>query len=232
MRSRTIHLLLATLVSAPALAEPRILVSPAEPTESDRLRLIVTDDEGCAAYFFAGADPARKTIQLPGYHLSEPCGAPWSWEARLVDHLPPGTYSIQPTLDGEALPTSTVTIAPAPTSVTLGWPGEYYGSSFPVELEWRDPRSGALRQAGTTQLSRLSSGFWFLQPQNLEVTLKILDGRAINGHFWLFLSGMTHLEFTLRVRHCVDGDPPYCSEPVEYHSPAGARAHVVDLSAF
>ena len=62
--------------------------------------------------------------------------------------------------------------------------------------------------------------------------MKILDGSGINGHHWPFASTLTDVELTLRIRRCVEGDPPFCDPPREYHVPAGETLDVVDVTAF
>ncbi len=36
-----------------------------------------------------------------------------------------------------------------------------------------------------------SGGFWFFDDANLELFVKLLDGCGINGHYWLYVSGLT-----------------------------------------
>ncbi len=46
---------------------------------------------------------------------------------------------------------------------------------------------------------------WFLNAQNLEIFVKVLDGCAINQRFWVFLGGLTDLEVNLEVRNTITG---------------------------
>jgi len=50
-----------------------------------------------------------------------------------------------------------------------------------------------------------SAAFWFFAPGNLEVVCKVLDGRVLNGRFWLFTAALTSVEFELRVTDSVAG---------------------------
>ena len=45
--------------------------------------------------------------------------------------------------------------------------------------------------------------FWFFSANNVEVTVKVLDGTAVNGHFWVFASGMTNLHTAMTVTDLV-----------------------------
>ncbi|MEM1248541.1 MAG: hypothetical protein AAGK22_19345, partial [Acidobacteriota bacterium] len=50
------------------------------------------------------------------------------------------------------------------------------------------------------------TGFgWFLNDQNLEIFVKVLDGCAINRKFWVFLGGLTNLQVELQVRNTITG---------------------------
>lgn len=57
--------------------------------------------------------------------------------------------------------------------------------------------------------------FSFFDPANLELFLKVIDGCAYNGHYWLFASGLTNAGVALRVTDKVTG------ELYSYDNPAG-----------
>ncbi|HYN21561.1 MAG TPA: hypothetical protein VE078_11420 [Thermoanaerobaculia bacterium] len=40
-------------------------------------------------------------------------------------------------------------------------------------------------------LSLDTGAFWFFDPSNLELTVKVLNGCGVNGRYWVFLSGLT-----------------------------------------
>jgi hypothetical protein len=50
-----------------------------------------------------------------------------------------------------------------------------------------------------TVLSSDTGYFWFFNPANTEVVVKVLDACAVDGHFWIFGSGLTNLGVTLTV---------------------------------
>ena len=41
--------------------------------------------------------------------------------------------------------------------------------------------------------------FWFFEPNNWEVMIKVLDGCAVNGYFWVFGASTTDVAFTIVV---------------------------------
>jgi len=42
-------------------------------------------------------------------------------------------------------------------------------------------------------------------PENPEIFVKMLDGRGVNGKYWLFYGGLTDFEVTLTVRDTETG---------------------------
>ncbi|HVS64347.1 MAG TPA: hypothetical protein VMT85_12690 [Thermoanaerobaculia bacterium] len=54
---------------------------------------------------------------------------------------------------------------------------------------------------------------WFLNDQNLEVFVKVLDACGVNGRYWVFFGGLTDLEVDLRVRSAINGQVLTKSNP-------------------
>ena len=73
---------------------------------------------------------------------------------------------------------------------------------------------------------RRHPGFWFFSASNVELLAEVLDGRAINGNFWVFWGGMTDLDVTLRVTDSLLGATR------TYTNPAGSFPSMADVSAF
>ena len=98
---------------------------------------------------------------------------------------------------------------------------------FEVEVEWHDfsGRRGAGRVVRTS--SEHTGLFWFFQRDNWEIHVKVLDGCAINGHFWVFAGATTDVGYTLRVTNIATGVVR------EYVNPLGnAAPALTDTSAF
>lgn len=70
---------------------------------------------------------------------------------------------------------------------------------FDVQVDWRahDGRTG---RGVAHKLTAESGDFWFFDPANIEMVVKVLDGCANNGHFWVFAAGLTDIEVTTTVR--------------------------------
>ena len=68
--------------------------------------------------------------------------------------------------------------------------------------------------------------FWFFSDANIELILKVLDGRALNGHFWVFYGALSDVEYTITVTDTVTG------QVRSYFNPPRQLASVADTSAF
>ncbi len=71
-----------------------------------------------------------------------------------------------------------------------------------------------------------TGAFYWVDPENIELTVKVLDGRSFNGHFWVFYGALSNLEFSLVV---TDTETGVCRE---YSNPLGSYASVGDTTAF
>ena len=80
------------------------------------------------------------------------------------------------------------------------------------------------------QLAGNAGYFWFFDASSVEVAVKILDGRPVNGHFWVFVGSMTDQPFTVVVTEqgCSGSTCPART----YISPAGVNRNFIDVLAF
>ena len=78
------------------------------------------------------------------------------------------------------------------------------GGRFRVEIAWKDfdGRTGAGRASALTDDT---GTFWFFDPANIEVTAKVLDGRAVNGNWWFFFGALTNVEYRITLTDTVTG---------------------------
>jgi photosystem II stability/assembly factor-like uncharacterized protein len=79
-----------------------------------------------------------------------------------------------------------------------------HDGAFRLEVAWEGLGAGT----GTGRASPLTTdtgAFWFFDPQNVELVVKVLDGCALNGHQWVFATGLTDLATDLRVTRVADG---------------------------
>jgi hypothetical protein len=97
---------------------------------------------------------------------------------------------------------------------------------FFVEVTFTDPRNGAPGPGHALGLTADSGAFWFFDPSNLELMVKVLDGRSVNGHFWVFFGALSNVAYTIRVTDTETG------EQRTYVNPRGQLASRADTSAF
>ena len=79
------------------------------------------------------------------------------------------------------------------------------GGRFKLELDWRVPWTGKTGRGVAVPGTADTGFFWFFDAKNLELAVKVLDGRAINGHYWIFYGSLSNVEFTLRVTDKLTG---------------------------
>jgi ELWxxDGT repeat protein len=99
------------------------------------------------------------------------------------------------------------------------------GNRFAVEASWTD-FTGRSGNGVAAALTGDTGYFWFFAPENVEVVLKVLDGRAVNGKFWVFYGALSSVEYTLTVTDTLTGAVR------TYHNPSGQLASFADTSAF
>ena len=97
------------------------------------------------------------------------------------------------------------------------------GSRFAVRVSWRLPGI-ASTSATAVPLFQNTGAFWFFTAGNPELVVKVLDGRALNGHFWVFFAGLSGVDSTLTVTDTATGVTK------SYHHPEGAPASSADTA--
>lgn len=70
---------------------------------------------------------------------------------------------------------------------------------FRLAVEWANPWSGEAGVAQAVPLTDESGLFTFFAPSNLEMAVKMVDGTAFNGHFWIYWTALSNLETLLTV---------------------------------
>lgn len=95
---------------------------------------------------------------------------------------------------------------------------------FLVESSWRTRNDSGVGQA--VPLTSDTGYFWFFAPENVELTLKVLDGRTTNGNFWVFFGALSNVEYAITVTDTVTGAVQ------SYFNIQSVLASVADTSAF
>jgi hypothetical protein len=98
------------------------------------------------------------------------------------------------------------------------------GNRFRVGVTWQD-FEGNTGSGRTTPLTGDTGAFWFFDPENVELVLKVLDGRALNGHFWVYYGALSNVEYTITVTDTLTG------RSTSYRNPANRFASAGDTTA-
>lgn len=231
MRKIILSTLFASSLALPALPAAAqyiqgILVEPRHPTASDRLQLTAIGLPGQCRLSVGSPfyDPTAAAVVLPAQPAPE-CPRPDFQHAFYYPFefgpLPAGLHYAEVRIQG--LPGFTrrelIEVRPTEDLLDLG-----DGDRFQVRLRWSNPRDGSSGMGHAKRLGEDSGAFWFFTPENLEVTVKILDGRAVNGHWWVFIASMTDLAFEVEISRA--GGPART-----YVQTAGQNRNFIDVDA-
>jgi photosystem II stability/assembly factor-like uncharacterized protein len=94
------------------------------------------------------------------------------------------------------------------------------GRRFQVEVAWSDFNGNT--GAGQTLPGNDETGsFWFFDPNNTELVVKVLDGRLLNNHFWVFYASLTNVAYTLTVTDTATGAVRIYKNPLGHFGSAG-----------
>jgi VWFA-related protein len=88
-----------------------------------------------------------------------------------------------------------------------------------VEATWRNLK-GQLVAAKAKALTG-STGYFSFESTALDLIVKIVDGRPVNGNFWFFYGGLSNAEFTLRVTDPVTGTVKTYTSPKGTYTSSG-----------
>lgn len=100
---------------------------------------------------------------------------------------------------------------------------------FEVQVHWKNNTVAGDYGSGRSvpvEVSDESGLFWFFEPANIELVVKVLDGRALNDNYWVFFGALSDVEYWITVRE-VAGDGRRT-----YHNPQGRICGQNDTSAF
>ncbi len=185
-----------------------------------------------------GADPpiAGQFFTLDG---SMSTGSPTSWVWTFQGQQVPGeTLTLRIDEIGDLPITLTVSNAGGSdsTSTVLQIVGDcdpsgdrlcLAGRRFKVEVDWitreGDEGPGVPFETGTPD----SGLFWFFGSTNAEMLVKVLNGCAITGHFWVSVAATTDVGYSLSVTDVLTSDVYTVTNPVGQAAPA-----VLDTEAF
>jgi len=106
-----------------------------------------------------------------------------------------------------------------PAQVTPASPARFLST-----VTWSS--NGTTGSGNLTYISPDTKGFWFFSPENLDLVVKVVDGRGINGKFWVFYGSLTSEQFTLTITDTLTGATK------TYTNAAGQTSSGADTAAF
>lgn len=206
----------------------------------------VTDERATHWYRvapFSGTHTLQWRFYTPSgglYFASDPTaftgdGGTWSfWDAMYIAGHDAasitGQWRVDAYADGQFLVSDAFTINSNILAVCTPSDLCLFNHRFAVSLSARDQRSG--RTAVGQPLPENDLFGYFSLPaltgdlQNPEVFVKILDGRAWTGKFWVFYGGLTDVELTINILDTITGVTK------QYKKSPGSLCGGADTSAF
>jgi hypothetical protein len=237
MKTTLRTLTLAVLLCAPPVLGQdytSIRIEPERPTPDDPIHITMTlGSEGDPELRFAGVQGNRIRIQYNSYAFPDvpPPYEPWTFETT-VGPLSAGLYTVE-VQEGEypGVARTFEVAGPDPTLDLLATDQSVFTVTVDFETPGSNQRSTSSNTAYGVPLTRQSGYFWFFDPDNSEVTVKILDGREVNGKYWIFLASMTDVQFTARVTQC-PANPEVGAPCVskEYRSQPRVNGNIIDVN--
>ncbi len=86
------------------------------------------------------------------------------------------------------------------------------GGRFQVTAHWATAKANG--DAGAVPLTGDTGYFWFFDPANVELTVKVLDACVGFDRYWAFLSGLTNVKVDVTVTDTASGKAKVYSSPL------------------
>lgn len=121
-------------------------------------------------------------------------------------------------------PVAETSPAQSPSTCVAGPNTLCLDNRFQVEVTWKN---GSATGPGGVIPGLGSTGyFWFFDPENVELVVKVLDGTQLNDKFWVFYGSLSDVESWVKVTDTQTG------KVKTYHNMPGSLANLADTSAF
>ena len=100
------------------------------------------------------------------------------------------------------------------------------GARFQVKVHWEALHQGTSGEGQAVPITSDTGYFWFFSPNNIELVVKVVDGRAVNGKFWVFYGALSNVQYTITITDTLTGTVK------TYFNPQDTQASAADTSAF
>src|SRR5262245_34234282 len=97
---------------------------------------------------------------------------------------------------------------------------------FKVTATFRAPGQATPLPATALGITSDAGTFSFFSAGNLELLVKVVDGRPVNGRFWVFIGSTTNVEYTVTVIDMSN------NATKSYTNPQGSTGTIIDLQSF
>jgi len=97
---------------------------------------------------------------------------------------------------------------------------------FQVRVTWSVPSQGTSGVGQAITLTSDTGYMWFFSSNNIELVIKVVDGRAFNNFFWVFYGALSDVSYVITITDTV-------TDAVRtYTNQQGTLASVADVTAF
>lgn len=101
------------------------------------------------------------------------------------------------------------------------------GNRFSVEMEWRANAGDEFQPARLLSFTNNAAQFYFTNPNNAELLIKVLNACALNNRYWTFFAATTNVQFRITVTDTLRGVTKTYTNPL-----GNPAAPVQDTTAF
>lgn len=187
--------------------------SPATPSIGQSVNFTDSSTGGPTAWYWSFGDGFSSSAQNPTHPFSTA-----------------GTVGVTLTVTNsngsdQLIRALTVTGSP-PSCLTTAATVCLSASRFRVRVDWRVPSQGTSGTGNAVTLTGDTGYFWFFSPGNVELVVKVVDGRALNNHFWVFYGALSDVGYTITVTDTQTGAVQ------TYTNAQGRLASGADVTAF
>ena len=150
----------------------------------------------------------------PELAISGPGEVTVAWWLERQHLILPPDCSTSPAIFARTLPLG------GPEALLLG------DGRFRVQVAWQDTLNGGSGIGRAIPVTPDSGGFWFFDPDNTELRVKVIDGQLVNGHFWFFYGALSNVGYQITVTD------QRRDRSKTYDNPPGRLASRADTEAF
>ncbi|HXO30334.1 MAG TPA: fibronectin type III domain-containing protein, partial [Thermoanaerobaculia bacterium] len=200
-----------------------VVAPPAVPAAPSNLAATMTSPGGVS---LSWQDNANQTAafqislsQDGGPFLEVQAAAPQATTALVTNLSPATSYTFRlraQNAAGGATDTTTATLTTPALDPVVCRPSAnaqcLLGNRFLLEAIYQDSHGNA-GLGNVVPISTDTSYLWFFSPSNVEAVVKMVDGCADGGHFWVFAGGLTNVHVILRLTDTQTGAVRYYEVP-------------------